>query len=188
MILDGKFFMIVKHDANRVIAQCKKCLKNYSGTLFATSNFLSHLKTIHPLIYKEFEEYKNSNYIPPQKKKKDDTIDISQIDKSVNSIKTLMERNSSVQQNKVLETTVANFIAESGIAIRIVELDSFKTMLKAASGVNVVKFPTRRSVTDNINKLSQKMFENIQSEMAKSNFFCTTADIWSSHHRSYLGK
>ena len=47
ILLDGKFFKIVstESDGDNVTAKCAYCVnKELSGSLFATSNFLRHLK------------------------------------------------------------------------------------------------------------------------------------------------
>ena len=45
IILDGKFFQITSKNGDNVVAKCIHCVNTeLSGSLFATSNFLRHLK------------------------------------------------------------------------------------------------------------------------------------------------
>ena len=59
-ILDGRFFTVHSVSGEKVVAKCNKCnpAKPISGSYAATSNFLLHLKRVHPSLIHEFENYR----------------------------------------------------------------------------------------------------------------------------------
>lgn len=76
IILDGKFFEIVgskndESDKGTIKARCMFCknfCKNlYGGSVYATTNFLKHLKNIHPIQAHNFEKYKQEQTVKRNK-------------------------------------------------------------------------------------------------------------------------
>jgi hypothetical protein len=56
------FFTVHSVSGEKVVAKCNKCnpAKPISGSYAATSNFLLHLKRVHPSLIHEFENYRDT--------------------------------------------------------------------------------------------------------------------------------
>lgn len=194
VILDGTFFKIKSQQKNsnnskvdNVLAQCIFCKGNFKGTLTATSNFLSHLKKKHVGDFKRYEEYKKKTYIPPSKKKKF-------IDTKLNFNQNLPVKSSALQQHfkssnqKIATEAIARYIVQANCPLRTVELPAFKDLIKIVSKMgSEVTCPTRVTTTKSIANLMTVMKEKIILEIKENKYFCTTADMWSAHRKSYIG-
>lgn len=56
-IFDGKYFVVMKIDEDKIDASCKLCGCSRSGSIKSTGNFLSHIKRMHGEKYMECKEY-----------------------------------------------------------------------------------------------------------------------------------
>jgi hypothetical protein len=56
------FFTVHSVNGDKVVAKCNNCnpAKPISGSYTATSNFLLHLKRLHPSLIHEFEKHKDT--------------------------------------------------------------------------------------------------------------------------------
>lgn len=192
IILDGTFFKIINQEksggnkkVDNVLAQCMICKHNFKGTVAATSNFLSHLKKKHVGDYKKYEEYKKKTYIPPTKKHKLFDTKLKFLpDKSSAPLQQLFKR---TNQNVACKA-IAQYIVEANCPLRTVELPAFKALIKTVSTMGTeVSCPTRVTITNTIATSMNDMKNKIALEIKTNNFFCTTADMWSAHRKSYIG-
>jgi hypothetical protein len=129
VILDGKYFTIDSLKGDSVIAKCVKCKKLISGMLNATSNFVTHLKRMHPSLCGEFQKHKGecaqtsklckktkrtenleSECVPPKKQMK------------------LFEKRTEVSQ-KVVDGLILKFIVNGMQSMRTVETQAFKDLV-----------------------------------------------------------
>lgn len=78
-----------------------------------------------------------------------------------------------------------NYIEEAMAPISIVEKDAFKKLVHGLSrGQNL---PCRKTTLDALKTRHQKVISNLIDAFNQTEYVCTTADIWSSNHKSYLG-
>lgn len=196
LILDGTFFSIIKemmdskHKSILVTAKCTFCKMDIKGSLAASTNFLNHLKKKHPGEYERYVKYKDKNYVQPAKKQKLNSSQplISNKFNSNPNVLTIQKSFDKSYQKKAI-TLIAQYIIESASPFRTVELTSFKNLIVEISKMNTpLTCPTRRSTTNTIDQMAKDMKQEIIDKIKNNKFFCTTADIWSAHRRSYLGR
>lgn len=84
------------------------------------------------------------------------------------------------------EDLIINYIIEEMRPLSCVEKPAFKNLISGLS-LNHINIPCRRTLTKRIDARKTKMIFDIKSVLDKQNFVCTTADIWSSHNKSYMG-
>lgn len=83
---------------------------------------------------------------------------------------------------------LVNFLVDTMSPISIVENESFKALIEGAQQLTVPpKIMCRQTCNKKIAEQYTKYVENTKEALKKVDFVCTTADIWSSSKRSYLG-
>lgn len=83
---------------------------------------------------------------------------------------------------------LVNFLVETMSPISIVENKSFKALIEGAQQLSVPpKIMCRQTCNKKIAEQYTEYIENTKEQLRKVDFICTTADIWSSSKRSYLG-
>ncbi|XP_076284781.1 uncharacterized protein LOC143211202 [Lasioglossum baleicum] len=165
-ILRGRYYSIVQEKSNgtNATARCNLCstVQEIKGQWSSTSNFISHLKRKHQM---EYIEYLN---------------DVSQAKR-----KNAVQRGAKSQER--FEMDVAEFIIEAMIPAQAVELPRFRRIFENLDMANRVKNISRRTIGCRIDRLYVEMTEKIKSDLSTIPYLCTTADIWSGKHRSFLG-
>ena len=161
------FFDKKADNPNKAI--CKVCNKEYSCPGGTTSSLSGHLKQ-HSDAFKEFE----------QLKKKRPAVSSSI---NVTSKQSKLEfPTSNAATQKLLDTAVVDFLAESHSAFRVVDLPSFKNMFKIANPKITIK--SREFYSKLITKHAHEMVEDLQSiiEFVKNDVttFSFSTDMWTS--------
>lgn len=83
---------------------------------------------------------------------------------------------------------LVNFLVDTMSPISIVENESFKALIEGAQQLTVPpKIICRQTCNTKIAERYTEYVENTKQQLKKVDFICTTADIWSSSKRSYLG-
>ncbi|CAG5096656.1 Protein of unknown function [Cotesia congregata] len=165
-ILDGKFFLVdfSKSTIKNDIAKCQFCSgeKYYKGSLRATSNFSSHLKL-----------------------KKNDPANISTVDR---------KRWSCSYNQEKFEENLTYFVLDSMLPINVVERPSFRQIfddLQVKKGESQLQHLSRYSLGKRIKTYFDKSFneirQHLESVTTNNGFVCTTADVWTSGSRRFLG-
>ncbi|CAH1114781.1 unnamed protein product [Psylliodes chrysocephalus] len=99
-MLDGKFFKVLHWDGkDHVDASCQLCLpkqKIIKGSVEITTNFIKHLKRLHPSEHKEYIKYKT------EKQKNKHTSEISHTTAS----KKMRQVTLTVKQNLIEELSI----------------------------------------------------------------------------------
>ena len=116
-----KYFHRTPQNKDKVI--CDVCDETQSSKGGVTSPLINHLK-VHK---KEFSEYENLQEKDNAKDKENTKSSSSQP-----SIYTFMPHNTEVAQ-KTLDNAITHFLADSGVAFRTVDLDSFKNIIKVSN-------------------------------------------------------
>ncbi|KAH0540169.1 hypothetical protein KQX54_013872 [Cotesia glomerata] len=180
-ILDIKFFAVdlSRSTTKNIIARCQFCPgeKFYKGSLRTTSNFSSHLKILHKANYDEYKEY--------LKNKRSHLTNISSTDRKRWSC--------SFHQEKFKED-LTHFIFDSTLPINIVKRPSFHRIfdnLQIKKGEIQFKHLSRYSLGQRIkiyvNESLNEIQNHLQSITSNNGFVCTTADVWTSGSKRFLG-
>ena len=155
-------------------ASCNTCGQMYSCKSGTTSSLINHLKSKHKEVHQDFlSSCRNKRSAPSpnhqhQKSKQaklEDCFPVS--DKAL---------------NEGIDEAIVDFLADSGVAFRVVGLDSFKNLLNVANKRVKVKHPTTYS------KKVKVQAENIKNDITsiidatKEDFDCVgfTTDLWTS--------
>ena len=112
-----------KDQQNKDKVKCTICEAKLASKGGTTTPLINHLKT-HK---KEFTEYES---LQAQDNPKQGATAKSSF--SQPSINTFMPQNSEMVQ-KTLDIAITHYLAESGVSFRIVDLDSFKNIVKVAN-------------------------------------------------------
>lgn len=179
-LLDGTFFQKVteKSVETRVVAGCKKCSPNYmkvKGFRFCTSNFITHLKRKHR--NQALEEYR----IYAKNKR-------SRTARSSTTMQPWRKSIKSMYNQEQFNVDMVNYFTHSMIPLRCVEnpyfLKTFENFDIRKYGLNII---TRRNLSRLLCDSYENEAQDIKRELVKTNYICTTVDIWSGHRRSFLG-
>lgn len=92
-------------------------------------------------------------------------------------------RNRALDKQKRFDELVLSFIIETSSPVSIIERESFKAMFKGTG----LKVMSRKVAMTKLDSKYNEMMVGVKHKMAKIQSFCTTADIWSTNHRSFLG-
>lgn len=76
-----------------------------------------------------------------------------------------------------------SFIIDTASPVSIVERESFKALFKGTG----LKIMSRKVTMAKLDSKYNEMMLKVKNKMAKMKNFCTTADIWSTNHRSFWG-
>ena len=90
----------------------------------------------------------------------------------------------SIPQTKV-EDLITNYIVTEMRPLCTVEKPSFIELVTGLAPSRTV--PCRKTMSVRINKKHSEMISHLKSLISSVSHVCTTADIWSSHNRSYMG-
>lgn len=74
-----------------------------------------------------------------------------------------------------------HFIVDSTSALSIIERKSFRDLFDGLG----VQVKSRLSIMKLLDENYEQMIVNIKNTMSTSEYFCTTADLWSSRQRSF---
>ena len=95
------------------------------------------------------------------------------------------EAKSSESKQSHFDRLVLGFVGSNVLPVSVVESNSFKRLIKFCSpNLRVMSRPSMMKLIDStFNELKQ----NFISVIRKGTFFCATANIWSTKHRSFFG-
>lgn len=189
-MLDGTFFLVETCDKNsHVEAVCQLCLpskKIIKGSAESTTNFVKHLKRVHG--NKSYDDYlKHKEKLKHSKSKLKGTnsrIGLAGT-KSKQAKLSIINSKSVVTlvTQKEFEKRIVYFIVNTMSAVSIIENESF---LRLFDGMNV-NVPRRKAAMRLINEMYNSHTENLKKEIQKQDYVCSTADIWSTKTRSFMG-
>ena len=81
---------------------------------------------------------------------------------------------------------VAQFIVNDMLPLSTVESPSFRKLINALSSTSV-QLPDRKSLSSYLEKAFESMIKKVKEALDGVVHVSTTADVWTAHHRSYLG-
>lgn len=86
-----------------------------------------------------------------------------------------------------VKTLVFDYIVNEMCPLRTCEKPSFKRLITGLTGSNDSIIPNRRQLSKHLDNKYESYVSMLMDLIAKSSFVCTTADIWSTNNRSYMG-
>ena len=162
----------VTGDSDR--ASCNTCGQTYSCKSGTTSSLINHLKSKHKDVHQDFLNTSTSKRsappsVPQQPKSKQPRLeDCIPVNEKV--------------LNEAVDEAIVDFLADSGVAFRVVGLDSFKNLMNIANKRVKVKHPTTYS--NKVKVKAQQIKNDIASiiDATKEDFDCVgfTTDLWTS--------
>lgn len=170
----SQFFIFSSLDKNRVNGFCKLCQKNYKDRNGSYSNFIKHLKRIHPLEY-ERNSSSNGAYLSEEA---NDVID-DRVATDIASVKN--------KQNEFILSITKNLIIKCGLPLNIVEYASFRDFLKDCH-LKFEPVSSRKLKNVAIPSLKNNVLKKIHEALNSASDLTLTIDVWSDRRcRSYLG-
>ncbi|CAI5682826.1 unnamed protein product [Oreochromis niloticus] len=171
------FMFKEERDGRNFTVQCKLCLpakKMLSASKDSTSNLAKHLKRMHPRVIHSLPKADTSN----------DGDEQSGKDTAPPPLKQAILSTPAITQRRV-NSLVFDFIVNEVQPFSTVENTSFRKMVEGLSGG---RSPVcRKTLMTHIEKTFPKMKEAITEILLHTQHVCTTADIWTAHHRSFIG-
>ncbi|XP_045505044.1 uncharacterized protein LOC123701611 [Colias croceus] len=172
-----------------VSAVCNVCSKTIKGSVTSTTNFLKHLKIKgHSDLLQNYENVKNTTL----KKRKLTEISSSCASGSESTFKKLKQSTltdvTSGSRSVNLDKLIVQFIVDTMSPVSIGENKYFKALIEGSQQLTKPpKVMCRITAKNKINNEYNELKKNLKLELDNVEFVCSTADIWSSSKRSYLG-
>lgn len=171
----GRFFDFSASDEKRTKGKCKLCPKNYKDNPGIYSNFIKHLKRIHP------DELENVN--------SEETEEVlAEVAPNTNNEKaTSSEAKSKEKRNDYMMSITKNLIIRSGLPLSLVEQAPFREFLKDLR-VKIAPLSAKRIKNVAIPVFKERVLQQIRSTLTSASDITITIDGWSDRRcRSYLG-
>ena len=154
-------------------AICNTCNKPYSCLGGTTTSLLNHLKGQHKTTYIEYGKLKSPNTKRPGEDIKPKAKQAKLEDCVPKSDKEL---------NEVIDDAIVDFLADSGVAFKVVGLDSFKNLMKVANRRIKLKHRTTYSKlvkvkAEQIRKEILSIITSVKGDLTTVGF---TTDMWTS--------
>ena len=158
-----------------------------------STNFLKHLKKKHSEQFPKYLEYKKVKREDQKRKIDTDTdVSVNEIEEGQPKKKLIKLRQTKlnitsasnyVVNQKSFDDRIINYIVDSMSPISTISRPSFVEMFDGF-GVNVIH---RTTALNRIYAMYNRTVVNLKNSLSKVEYVCTTADIWSSKKRSFMG-
>ena len=171
------YFKVVEEGDKNLRARCTLCsasAKPLSCARNTTSNFKKHLDSVHKTV--------NLVAILPETVKRKRSAE----DDGGNEAKrqaTLDKRGVSSEEVRKL---LMEYIIDDMLPLTTVESPAFKELINELSP-RPVQLPDRKTLSSYIEQAYDAMMRLIKETLGTVEKVSTTADVWTAHHRSYLG-
>lgn len=86
-----------------------------------------------------------------------------------------------------VKSLVFDYIVNEMCSLRTCEKPSFKNLIVGLTGLNDTIIPNRKQLSKELDCKYETYISMLTNLIAKHSYICTTADIWSTNNRSYLG-
>lgn len=176
------YFVLVSEDAKNIRVRCSLCVgnKTLSSAKNTTSNLRKHLNSVHKnavLVAKEVPK--------PEKRKRRNETDGDGNNgepKKQCTLPTVLNRHS-IPANK-LRSLLAEYVIEDMRPLSTVESPAFRKLL---GSICPTQLPDRKSFTVYLDTVYDSMISKVKKTLETVEIVSTTVDVWTAHHRSYLG-
>ena len=153
-----KLFTRVNDNSEK--ATCNTCDKTYTAKGGTTSSLINHLKSAHKEFYEQYQNDTKSK-AKPSKKRPGEILDNSPFMKQKKLEDCIPESNDAL--DKAITEAIVEFLADSGVAFRVVGLPSFKKLMRIANRRIKLKHPTTysRLVRNKADEIRQDLLDII---------------------------
>jgi len=140
---------------------------------------------VHPSLISDYKSHKDNTTTRILKKSAEPASCPTATKKMrVQALLTAGSSSRAVSQEEV-DQLVTRYIVKATCSLSTVEKESFIDVVEGlAPGWTVL---TRRTLSVNIYYAHKSMIDRLKTEMESTKYVCTTADIWSTNNKSYLG-
>ena len=175
-----KFFNRIGSDKNK--ATCNDCKKEYTCTGGTTSSLKNHLEKKHKELYQQYIAETNAKLAPSQKRLADDQSSNKQPKMKERKIEDCMNETEAAL-DKAITDAIVDFLADAGVAFRVVGLASFERLMKIANRGIKLKSPVTysRLVKVKAAEIEKELIEIIAAVKGDLNCVGFTTDLWTSH-------
>jgi len=175
------YFEIVEEGEKNIRARCKLCAgnKTLSCARNTTSNFKKHLDKVHKNVVLEARQVEGKSKRLRSDDDDNDNCDDRPAKKQCTLPSMLREASSMRLRNALLE-----YVIEDMQPLTTVESPAFRKLI---GSVCSYQLPDRKSFTQHLDKLYDSMVKKVKEALEVIDGVSTTADVWTAHHRSYLG-
>lgn len=161
---------------------CTTCSRQLSVPGGTTSSLQNHLRKVHPDKYQEFLEVNSTSKAKrkPAEKRSADEAGGSKPQKQVRLEDCLPQNFEAL--SKQLDDAIVDFLAESGVAFRVVGLESFQRLLKVLNKRVNLKHRTTysRMVKVKAEEIKQEIISIINTVKGDLTCAAFTTDMWTS--------
>ena len=182
------YFVVVEEGDKNMQARCTLCSdssKPLSCARNTTSNFKKHLDTVHKnvnLVAVIPEGAEGRGRGKRKRTKEDDECEMHKDTKR----QSMLQRKVSPA---VVRSLVAEYIIDDMLPLSTVESPAFRKLVcrLLSSSVQSVELPNRKSISLYLQNAYELMVKKIMEVLEGVSQVSTTVDIWTAHHKSYLG-
>lgn len=169
-----KFFDFTPSDKNRVNGLCRLCQKNYKDQHGIYSNFLKHLKRVHPIEYKQIFHHQNECSMNDENVIVDEKSDVD-----LTSVK--------YRQDRIVSSITKNLIIKCNLPLNLVENPWFRAFMKDCN-VKCEPVSTKKVKHAVIPSMKNQLLKTIHEKLHDVNHLTLTIDGWCDRRcRSFLG-
>ncbi|KAL4090115.1 hypothetical protein QTP88_025014 [Uroleucon formosanum] len=156
--LFDEFYKLLSTNGDKIMASCVTCHKKIFASTKSSGNLLSHIKIQHPVLMPK--------------------VEIARSKKSSNVI-----------QTKIVDVKdlVFEYIVNEMRPLRTCEKESFKSLIVGLTGSNDAIVPSRKELSKQLDLKYELYVSMLTDLIAKQDYICAIADIWSVNNRSYMG-
>ena len=175
------YFVLVSEDEKNLRFCCTLCggNKTLSSAKNTTSNLKKHLNSIHKnttLVAKEVDKSEQ------RKRRLEADGDGNGDPKRQCTLPAVLNR-PSIPANK-LHSLLAGYVIEDMQPLSTVESPAFRKLI---GSICPTQLPDRKSFTVYLDTVYDSMVSKVKETLEAVDIVSTTVDVWTAHHRSYLG-
>nr|XP_055057217.1 uncharacterized protein LOC129441571 [Misgurnus anguillicaudatus] len=170
----SNYFTFLTQADKNITVKCKLCPgeKKLSAAVNSTSNLLKHLTRQHrrTLLSDPCSSTDNTAATPAKQAKLDFTSPVQKVSEGE------------------LKKMIAGYVVEEMLPLRTVESPSFRLILsKIPVSGKKAALPDRKTFSSYLDKCYTDMETELKQTFESLEYISTTADIWTSHNKSFLG-
>ncbi|XP_060871381.1 uncharacterized protein LOC132945627 [Metopolophium dirhodum] len=172
--LFNDFYKVLTVEGKKLSVICQNCQKVVNGSTNSSGNFLSHIKLKHNSLMQKVN----------QARKRHDVSKTTEIQTKLFSGPT-----KKWSKDKI-GNLVFNYIIQEMRPLITCEKPAFRQLIFGLTGLtsaDSVLLPDRNYISKKLNSSYTNYISMLTSLLNKQQYICTTADIWSTNNKSYLG-
>ena len=175
-----KYFTILSDNKNK--AKCESCKKGFACPGGTTSGLKNHLKLKHKEIFRKFEA-ESTKVLKNQSNKRpaENDVETNEPRLKQRTIADCLPQNDDTLDKAITEAII-DFLSDSGVAFRVIGLESFHKLMKVANKRIKLKHPVTysRMVKVKAEDILREIHEIIAAVKGDLSCLSFTTDLWTS--------